>query len=67
MKSDIHYQILEIETGASQDDIKQAYKDLAKVWHPDRFSDSPRLKQKAEEKLKAKQAEILSKAKERVA
>lgn len=52
MKSDIHYQILEIETGASQDDIKQAYKDLAKVWHPDRFSDSPRLKQKAEEKLK---------------
>lgn len=52
MKPDIHYQILEIEPGASQDDIKQAYKDLAKVWHPDRFADTPRLQQKAEEKLK---------------
>lgn len=52
MKPHIHYQVLEIEAGASQDDIKQAYKDLAKVWHPDRFFDSPRLQQKAEEKLK---------------
>jgi hypothetical protein len=52
MKPHIHYQVLEIEAGASQDDIKQAYKDLAKVWHPDRFSDNPRLQQKAEEKMK---------------
>lgn len=52
MKPDIHYQVLEIEPGASQDEIKQAYKDLAKVWHPDRFSNDTRLRQKAEEKLK---------------
>jgi DnaJ-class molecular chaperone len=52
MKADMHYKVLEIEPGASQDDIKQAYKDLAKVWHPDRFADSPRLQHKAEEKLK---------------
>lgn len=52
MISDIHYKILELEPGASQDDIRQAYKDLAKVWHPDRFADSPRLQHKAEEKLK---------------
>ena len=52
MKLDIHYQILEIELGASQEEIKQAYKDLAKVWHPDRFTDNPRLQHKAEEKLK---------------
>jgi hypothetical protein len=52
MKPDIHYQVLEIEPGASQDEIKQAYKDLTSVWHPDRFFNNPRLRQKAEEKLK---------------
>ena len=52
MTPDKHYQALEIEPGASLSEIKQAYKDLAKVWHPDRFSDDPRLQQKAEEKLK---------------
>jgi hypothetical protein len=52
MKPHIHYQVLEIEAGASQAEIKQAYKDLATIWHPDRFSDNPRLQQKAEEKLK---------------
>ncbi len=52
MKPDIHYKVLEVEPGASQNEIKQAYKDLAKVWHPDRFTDNPRLQQKAEVKLK---------------
>lgn len=52
MQPDLHYQLLEIEPGASQDDIRQAYKDLVKVWHPDRFGSDPRLQQKAEAKLK---------------
>jgi hypothetical protein len=52
MKPDVCYHVLEIESGASQSDIKQAYRDLAKVWHPDRFSDDPKLQQKAQEKLK---------------
>ncbi|MBD2067488.1 GUN4 domain-containing protein [Leptolyngbya sp. FACHB-671] len=52
MQPDLCYRILEIEPGASKDDVKQAYKDLAKVWHPDRFSNDLRLQQKAEEKLK---------------
>jgi GUN4-like/DnaJ domain len=52
LQPDTYYQVLELEIGASQDDIKQAYKDLAKVWHPDRFVDNRRLQQKAEEKLK---------------
>lgn len=34
------------------DEAKQAYKDLANIWHPDRFSRNPRLKQRAERKLK---------------
>ena len=52
MQPDVHFQVLEIEPGASKDDIKQAYKDLAKVWHPDRFSEVLRLQKKAEDKLK---------------
>ncbi|MGI0484495.1 GUN4 domain-containing protein [Pantanalinema rosaneae CENA516] len=47
-----HYQTLEIAPGATQAEIKQAYRDLALVWHPDRFIDNPKLRQKAEEKLK---------------
>ena len=46
------FEILELESGASPDEAKQAYKDIVNVWHPDRFSNNPRLKQKAEEKLK---------------
>jgi curved DNA-binding protein CbpA len=46
------YEILELKVGASQNEIKDAYRDLAKVWHPDRFSHDPKLQIKAEEKLK---------------
>jgi hypothetical protein len=46
------FEILELEQGATLDDVRQAYKDMANVWHPDRFSANPRLKHKAEQKLK---------------
>jgi hypothetical protein len=48
---DKYYQILGLNPGASEEEIKQTYKDLVNVWHPDRFS-NPRLKEKANEKLK---------------
>ncbi|MGB7413310.1 MAG: J domain-containing protein [Thermosynechococcaceae cyanobacterium] len=47
-----HFQILELEASASLGEIKQAYKDLVTVWHPDRFGHNPRLREKAEGKLK---------------
>lgn len=48
-----YYQILELEPGASAEEVNQAYKDLAFVWHPDRIpDDNPRLKAKAQDKLK---------------
>ena len=46
------FEILEIGAAATEDEARQAYKDLVAVWHPDRFSHNPRLKRKAEEKLK---------------
>jgi DnaJ-like protein len=46
------YNLLGLRPGASSADLKAAHRDLAKVWHPDRFLHDPRLQQKAQEKLK---------------
>ncbi|GEM_PF-271792 len=46
------YRILDLEPGSSLQDVKKAYRQLAKVWHPDRFSQDPKMAQKATEKLK---------------
>lgn len=35
------YEILEVQPGATSDEIKGAYHRLAKVWHPDRFPQGP--------------------------
>jgi TonB family protein len=43
---------LEVEPGASLEEIRQAYRDQTKVWHPDRFPNEIRLQKKAEDKLK---------------
>ena len=45
-------EMLGLKPGASQEELVQAYRDLANVWHPDRFADNPRLQKKAEEKIK---------------
>ncbi|NCP09424.1 J domain-containing protein, partial [bacterium] len=36
-------EVLEVSPAASIDNIDQAYRDMAAVWHPDRFEGSPRL------------------------
>jgi len=44
--------MLGLKPGASPEEVTQAYRDLANVWHPDRFVGNPRLQKKAEEKIK---------------
>jgi hypothetical protein len=44
--------VLGLEYGARDDEIKDTYRTLAKVWHPDRFQSDKKLKTTAEGKLK---------------
>ncbi|MEZ5352788.1 MAG: WG repeat-containing protein [Bryobacteraceae bacterium] len=47
------YDLLELHISASPDEVKSAYRDLVKIWHPDRYqNDSPGLRSRAEQKLK---------------
>jgi len=53
MRLDECYRLLELQPGASAEELKRAHRDLTKVWHPDRFGHDTTLRRKAEEKLKA--------------
>lgn len=44
--------VLDLPEDASYDDARQAYRDLVKVWHPDRYLDDERVRRRAECKLK---------------
>jgi DnaJ domain len=46
-------EVLELKSDASENEIKEAYRVLVKVWHPDRFQADTKLRTAAEEKLKA--------------
>lgn len=45
------YRMLGLAPGATADEVKTAYRDLAQVWHPDRFPDNNRLREKAQQNL----------------
>ncbi|AUS95981.1 molecular chaperone DnaJ [Clostridium thermosuccinogenes] len=45
------YEVLGIKEGASEEEIKKAYRELVKKYHPDQYHDNP-LSELAEEKLR---------------
>lgn len=45
--------ILELPQDATIEQIRDAYRTMAKVWHPDRFHHDKKLYQRAQEKLKS--------------
>ena len=47
-----YYDVLHLARSASTEEIRQAYLDLVRVWHPDRFTSEARLQGLAEERLK---------------
>ncbi len=49
---DHHYRVLGLTPRASAEDVKEAYRDLAQVWHPDRFSANSRLQMKAADRFR---------------
>ena len=51
-KIDRCIEMLGLKPGASKEEVNEAYRDLASVWHPDRFANNLRLQKKAEERLK---------------
>jgi TPR repeat protein len=44
--------LLELGPGANLEDVKRAYRELVKVWHPDRFTGDAVLQEKAQERIK---------------
>ncbi|HSF66213.1 MAG TPA: DnaJ domain-containing protein [Nitrospiraceae bacterium] len=47
-----YYSILEVAETATPEEIKQSYRLLLQVWHPDRFQHNPQLLAKAEQKTR---------------
>src|SRR6266404_3302898 len=46
------YRTLDLQPGADLGSVRQAYRVLVKVWHPDRFGNDPKLQAISDEKLK---------------
>lgn len=51
IEAERYYRVLDLEPGATAEEVHQGYLDLTWVWHPDRFNGHPRLQQKAHCKL----------------
>ena len=45
------FRILDLRPGAGLEEVKRSYRELAKVWHPDRFAHDSSLLRKAHEKM----------------
>ena len=46
------YKVLGVDPSASDEEIKKAYRDLARKYHPDRYTSNPDMAELANEKMK---------------
>jgi hypothetical protein len=46
------YRVLELDPDSSAEAVKRSYRELVKLWHPDRYSPGSPLQHKAQERLK---------------
>jgi hypothetical protein len=55
MNTDVEnaYNVLELVPGASLENVKRSWRELCKVWHPDRFPNDDKMQEKAQERLKS--------------
>lgn len=47
-----YFKVLDLSPDATLEEVRVAYRDLASVWHPDKYRSNPRLANKANQKLK---------------
>ena len=47
-----YHELLGVSPGASEEEIKEAYREMVQVWHPDRFSYDAKLQKKAQQRLR---------------
>lgn len=47
-----YFRELDLSASSSIPDIRRSYRDLAQIWHPDRFQHNDRLREKAENRFK---------------
>ena len=52
-RAEQYYSVLGVDANVTPEQLKQAYRDFVRIWHPDRFAHDRRLQLKAESKLKA--------------
>ncbi|CAH2574633.1 Chaperone protein DnaJ [Planktothrix rubescens] len=52
MEIEKYYKILDLEPGVSLEEVRQAYRHLALIWHPDRYPQDSLLQIEAEAKFK---------------
>jgi len=48
----LDFQLLGLRPDSSPDDVRRAHRELAQIWHPDRFADSADLRVRAEQRMK---------------
>jgi curved DNA-binding protein CbpA len=44
-----YYRVLDLQPGATLEQTRIAYRDMVRIWHPDNFTNNPRIQKKAEE------------------